>query len=324
MHDRMEGPEGMGGRSSNSELLWLLGQPELEDYLDFVKRKVIGGDELPPNLLADEWRAANDLFHELERAEAGLADSIERRPIDSSLLGLANELQADRYYKAAFDALPATIEMVELDKLIVSQNHVAPRFAEERARFLGRTPTPETLFRFCLPLVRQNPPVQIRRLSSNRYLLSSDSTDLRVQDAMLLRPEQCAGINSNGPIAAMVGLAVGFGSNFMTAIRSDNRLLLNNGYHRAYGLRALGITHAPCIVETVTRLSELRLTASESVTSNPAFFFRASRPPLLMDFFNPALTKRLLVRPMETMIEVEVKTRSWTSTEIGDPPRPGS
>ena len=313
MQDKLQA----GPPDPNAELLWLLGQPQLEDYLDFVKRKVVGGDQLAPNCLADEWRAANDLYHDLERTEAGIADTAKCLPLDPALNGLAEALRADPYYRAAFDTLPTTVAMVELDKLIVSQTHIANLFSEERGRELGRSPTPDALFRFCLPLERENPPVRIQRVSSDRYLFSSGSTDLRAQDPVLLRPEQCAGIPSHGPIAGLVGLIVGFGPNFMTAIRSDNRFLLHNGYHRAYTLRALGLTHAPCIIETVTRVSELRVTASESVTSDPAFYFRAARPPMLKDFFNPALTRRLSVLPMETTVEVEMKMRSWTTTQVG-------
>ena len=302
----------------NAEILWLLGQPQLEDYLDFVKQKVVGGDQMAPNRLADEWRAANDLYYDLERAEAGVAETAECLPLDPALDNVAATLRADPYYRAAFDTLPTTIEMVELDTLIVSQTHIANLFSEERGRALGSSPSAEALFRFCLPLERENPPVRVQRLSSDRYLFSSRSSDLRSQDPVLLRASQCAGIDSHGPIAGLVGLIVGFGPNFMTAIRSGNRLLLHNGYHRAYTLRALGITHAPCIVETVTRTSELRVTASEPVTSDPAFYFRAARPPLLKDFFNPALIKRLQVRPMETMVEVQIKTRSWTGTDLSD------
>src|SRR5215217_4666944 len=114
MHDPIQ-PS--GDHSSNAELLWLLGQPELEDYLDFVKRKVVGGDTLPPKALADEWRTANDLFHDLELAEAGLADSIECKPLPDEAAAAEEELRADRYFRAAYDTLPASIEMVELDKL---------------------------------------------------------------------------------------------------------------------------------------------------------------------------------------------------------------
>lgn len=92
-------------------------------------------------------------------------------------------------------------------------------------------------------------------------------------------------------------------------------MILHNGYHRAYALRALGITHAPAIVETVTRKDELRIVANSSVSEDPEFYFRAARPPMLRDFFNPKLGKRLSVRPMETAVEVEFKMRTWTTTD---------
>src|SRR6266511_1031753 len=57
--------------------VWLLGQPPLSDYLDFVRRWVIGGAREYRAALIDEWRAANDYYHELEQAEAGIADRVE-------------------------------------------------------------------------------------------------------------------------------------------------------------------------------------------------------------------------------------------------------
>lgn len=302
----------------NGELLWLLGQPHLEDFLSFVKRKAIGGEAESPGRLADEWRAANDLFHELQTTEAGVADENDCRPLGAASEPLAEALRADRYFRASFDTLPATIEMVELDTLIVSQTHVATGYSARHGGSLGSSPTAEALFRFCLPTERDNPPVRVQRLASDRYLFSSPSTDLREHEPLLLTRDQIAGLDAHGPVAGAIALMVGFGSNFLTAIRSDKRLLLHNGYHRAYTLRSLGITHAPCIVETVTRTSELRLTASETVADDPSFYFLSKRPPLLRDFFNPALVKRLAVRPSETTVEVEFKMRSWTSTDLTD------
>jgi hypothetical protein len=302
----------------NSELLWLLGQPHLGDYLDFVKHKVAGGREIDPARLTDEWRAANDLYYELEKEEAGIADAAECLPLDPALAPLADELRADPYYRETFDTLPCEVAMVELDKLIVSQTHVACRFSEARARGLGPDPDPEALFRFCLPLERTLPPVRIQRISSDRYLFSSPSTDLRAHEPCLLGRDQIANLSSFGPIAGVIGLIVGFGSNFLAVIRSGDRMVLHNGYHRAYALRALGLTHAPAIVETVTRKDELRIAASGAVSEDPEFYFAAARPPLLRDFFNPKLGKRLKVRPMETAVEVEFKMRSWTTTDWSD------
>jgi len=60
--------------STSYEEVWLLGQPPLHTYLDFVKDMVIGGETLDPKALTDEWRVANDYYHELEEREAGIAD----------------------------------------------------------------------------------------------------------------------------------------------------------------------------------------------------------------------------------------------------------
>lgn len=302
-------------QSLNSEITWLLGQPSLEDYLSFVKDKTVGGDDVAAKLLADEWRAANDVYFELEKTESGAADKADCLPLPAELEALADQLRADPYFRTTFDTFATEIRMVELDRLIVSQKHIASVFAAERARSLGATPTPEALFRFCLPLDRPNPPVRIQKLDSNRYLFSSASTDLRAHDPVALCRDQIANISSYGPIAGAIGLMVGFGSNFLTVIRSEERMVLHNGYHRAYTLRSLGITHAPCIVETVTRTDELRIAASETVSDAPAFYFRAARPPMLRDFFDPRLVKRLAMRRSETMIEIEFKMRSWTTTD---------
>jgi hypothetical protein len=305
-------------RGPNSELLWLLGQPHLGDYLDFVKHKVVGGRDMDPAALADEWRAANDLYYDLEQQEAGIADQAECLKLDRALKPLVRQLEADPYYRETFDTLPVEVRMVELDKLIVSQTHVASIFSEGRARGLGPNPDPEALFRFCLPLERDLPPVRIQRISSDRYLFSSPSTDLRAHEPVLLGRDQIANMSSFGPIAGVIGLIVGFGSNFLTVIRSDTRMVLHNGYHRAYALRALGITHAPAIVESVSRKDELRISANNSVSEDPEFYFRAARPPLLRDFFNPKLGKTLKVRPMEAAVEVEFKMRTWTTTDWSD------
>ena len=56
------------------EEIWMLGQPPLQDYLDFVRHKVVNGAMLSPKKLVDEWRIANDYYYDLEESEAGIAD----------------------------------------------------------------------------------------------------------------------------------------------------------------------------------------------------------------------------------------------------------
>lgn len=295
------------------ELVWLLGQPSLADYLDFVRKKVVGGEVADPRSLVDEWRAANDHYHDLSAAEAGIADTIGCRPLPRSLHAMEQRVRADGWFRHSFAELPVRFAMVELGKLVVSQTHVERGHHDAIAATLGRDL--RRRFDFCIPLDRAMPPVRVRRLADHRWLFSSQSTDFRERAPILLQGERLADLAGEGPVAAMLGLPIGFGSNFMSAVASGSRIVLQNGYHRAYALRRVGITHAPCIIEEVTRKDELRVGGDEEVNADPEFYFAAPRPPLLKDFFDARFAKMLAVRRIDTVVEVEIRVRSGTATD---------
>ena len=297
------------------EEVWLLGQPQLKDYLSFVRRSVIGGADIEPRLLADEWREANDYYYELEVSEAGDCDRIECRELPAELEPLAEALREDSRFQRTGRALPTSFAMVELDRLVVSQPHVTRQHVEALKARLGSSPTPEALFRFCLGVGREEAPVEVRKAGPDRYMFWSSSSDFRFQEAVLLDPDRVAGYSAYGPVGGMLGLAVGYGSNFLSVIRSDNRILLHNGYHRACALRELGVTHAPCVLRTVTRRDELNLIAGEEVAAAPAFYFKSARPPLLRDFFNPRIRKILPVRRTKRVVEISFEVREFEMDE---------
>lgn len=297
-------------------MAWLLGQPQLSDFLHFCETKAIDRGGCPARELTAQWRAANDLYYDLEQSEAGIADTIKTRPLGKRLAPLAAELEANPWFRSSFDNLPFSIELVELDKLVVSQLHVETGYSKAIAARLGSDPKPEDLFRFCLPTKRELPPVTIRRLADNRYQFTSPSSDLREHDPRLFPMVDLADCGLPGPAAALFGVTVGFGSNFLSAVRSGKRIVLQNGYHRSYALRSAGITHAWCVIEDVTRKDELRLTADNEVANDPEFYFAAQRPPILRDFFDPRLVRHFQTRPVECAIEVEIIVRSGTATVV--------
>lgn len=293
----------------------LLGQPHLQDYLDFVREKTIDGHLADVRALADEWRAANDYYYELEQSEAGVADEIEVLDLDPACEPLAEELERSARFRAAFDALPVTLALVELDRLIVTQQSVALGFADGLKDRIGPKSDPKALFRFCQPMERREAAVTTQRLEVNRYLFTSESSDFRAHETVLLAGAQLSGLDADDPVVAGVCAPIGFGSNFLNAIRSDDRIVLQNGYHRAYALRGAGVTHAVCAIQEVTRRDELKLVAAEAVTEAPEFYFRAARPPLLKDFFDPKIRKVLNVRKMRRMIEVKLDVREYLVVE---------
>ncbi len=299
------------------EEIWLLGQPLLRRYLEFVEESVIGGRDMSRALLTDEWRAANDFYETLNKTEAGIADSVTSRAIEPALQPLAEQVKADSRYHQTFNALPTRFGMVELDKLVVYQIHITGSFTQTLKQRLPANPDLKSLFRFCLPLDTPDAPVQMQRVGSKRFVFRSESTDFRFQESALLRPDQVSGYENFGPIAGLAGVAVGFGSNFLNVIEDDDsqRLLLHNGYHRACALRSMGITHAPCIIQTVTRRDELDISADSDVAKSPGYYFNAPRPPLLKDYFDPKIRKVLPVKKMIRMIEVNFDVKEFWLSE---------
>jgi hypothetical protein len=301
------------GHGGILDKIMLLGQPPLHKYLSFVRDQVVDGADFDRGVLMDAWGRANDYYQELEESETGICDEIDVRELDPALAPLAAEVAADPRYHNAFHTLPTAFAMVELDKLVLFQTRVMQQGVDRLRAHLGPAPDSETLFRFCQPQEHHEAPVKIRRVGSDRYVFTSESSDFRPHKPVLLRPDQIRDHESSGPISGVVGLVIGYGSNFLTALRQgeDGRVVLHNGYHRAYTLRALGITHAPCVVRTITRHDQLGIAAAKDVAQDPDFYFASARPPLLKDFFDPKIRKVHQVYKRLKTIEVEFKVREY-------------
>lgn len=290
----------------------LLGQPHLADYLRFFQNRVIGGETVSPRVLAAEWRQANDIYYALLTEQAGIAETIEDLPLPEELTGLAADLASQDQYLQAYDSVATEIRWVELAKLVVSQGSVGLDHSDLLRKRLGSSRTTTDLFDFCLPRTTDSAPISMVRLPGDRYLFTSQSTDLRFHEVQRMTAEQARAVASFGPVATGLILPVGYGANLLSGIGSDKRIVLQNGYHRAYSMLAHGITHAPMVVERVSCLDELNLVGSDDVTDDPAHYFRSPRPPLLKDFLDPALTRQVLVYALETRVELEIKVRTST------------
>lgn len=102
----------------------------------------------------------------------------------------------------------------------------------------------------------------------------------------------------------VVGLVVGYGSNYLSAIHVDGRLILNNGSHRAFALRERGITHVPCAVQQITRREELDVVGPEDLKQYPDRYLSGPRPPVLKDYFDPQLRKIVSVPRHQRQVKI--------------------
>jgi hypothetical protein len=195
-----------------------------------------------------------------------------------------------------FNTVPTNIVMVELNRLVVYQKHIDLAHVRRVKDKLGAAPGDEEIFRLCLPADHPQPPMKWSRVHNNSYVFLSPSNDLRFLRVMPLQAHHITNYPPPGTLAGVVGVAVGFGSNFLNAIHAENRLILNNGSHRAYALRDLGFTHAPCIVQFASCRDELEVIASSDLRENPDLYLKHPRPPMLKDYFDAKLRKITPVR----------------------------
>ena len=289
-----------------SSELWLLGQPPLSRLLEFVESAVVDGERFDRQSLTAAWRAANDRWQALERSEAGMANAGAHRELDTALQPLADDVRSHPNYRQSFNTLPTEFAMVDLDHLIVDQQHVTQTFVDRVAERARREPDGPSLFRLCMPLAAPETPVSIQKVGSRRYVFKSRSLDFRFHDAHLLAPQVQ---DSFGPVAGIVGLVVGYGCNFLNVVRVGKRVLLANGYHRAVGLRAAGVRFAPAVMQTATRIDELQVSVKSRIADAAEFYFESARPPLLRDFFDAQLTTLLPTRPRMRQIEVSFECK---------------
>jgi hypothetical protein len=295
---------------TRDETLYLIGRPRLRDLIRFARsHAATTPDEAA---LADAWQTAHQLVRRLEHDEAGAADDPEIRPLGPEYEPLLIEFLQDPLVRNGFNTVPTDVALVELDKLVVYQKHIDLTYVRQLEHKLGSAPSAEQIFRTCVLHDHTQPPVKWSRVHHDRFVFVSPSNDLRYLGAAPLQADQIKDYPARGKFVGLVGLAVGFGSNFLNAVQAEQRLILNNGSHRAYTLRKLGVTHVPCVVQHAASRDELDAVAASEVRKAPDLYLKDARPSLLKDYFDPKLHLILPVfrRLREITVRFEIEENS--------------
>ena len=286
------------------DCVYLVGHTPLDQYLEFMEAEAVGVARADRPALAADWRKADDRRRALEDAERRWQEAPplhaepDRRvlPLPAEMQPLLPAVAAHPVFRRAFGTVPSRVALVELDALVVYQRTVNLEHVRRLRGKLGHAPPPRELFEFCLPVEHPPgdlPPFRVRPVGDDEYVFTCESTDLRFLEAAPLLPGQIGGYDAPGPVAGVIALVVGFGSNFLNVLHAEGRLVLNNGNHRAYALREAGVTHAPCVVQEVTRREELKVVGGGRLRRDPDRYLSGARPPMLKDFFDPLISRRV-------------------------------
>jgi len=299
-------------QDSVDECLYLTGRPTVKQFLRYVRNHAVK----PPDdgTLIDEWEAAYDFIRTLTKEEAGAADNpgITKLEVNANNEALLTEFLKDPLVQNGFNTMPSEVAFVELDRLVVYQHHIDLSYVRLLERELGPAPTQEQIFRTALMHDHPRPQVKWSRVNANKFVFTSASNDMRFLGTMSLEADNIKDYAPPGDLAGVVGVAVGFGSNFLNVIYAENRLILTNGSHRAYALRKLGVTHVPCIVQHVSLREKLEVVADSEVVKNPDYYLKHPRPSMLRDYFNPKLHKVMPVHRQRRQVTVKIEVEQDT------------
>lgn len=267
--------------------------------------------------IAEAWRAAAKVYERLEDEEKGLAEHSKVLPLPAEIHAHVDKLVELPQFQNVFGIVPITFGMVELDRLVASQFEVRVPTVDALTRSIEKPVSNEAMARICLPVQEPAADFTIGKVGGSEYVFHSNTHDMRFLGAQVLDHSAIhdPAHRPRGFIKAVVALTVGYSTNVLNAVRYKDRLVLNNGYHRAYTLRSLGVTHVPCVIQVCAHREEVAIAASLEIVNNFNLYFGAERPPMLKDYFNPELTRRYVTRSVRRQIGLSFETTSADITQ---------
>lgn len=277
----------------------------LSEYIGFLEEKLSEESrDAGMREHIDEWHRCMEVMQALARSEAGLADNAPVEPLPAQMRELEADLLSSPQFMRSYNDLPTRMRMVDLQRLVIYQSQVSLdheiRVADEISRLNG----PAALFRFCQGVDRELPPLHFERYGDDMVIFSSPSQDMRYLEPLILQQGQATGYVPAGKVGAVLGLAVGFGSNLLNAIEYKGRLLLNNGYHRSMALLNAGVRHVPCVIQTVRHPDEFSVAGTKFSAESREFYFSNPRPPMLKDFVDSRLYRDVDVISRERRVVI--------------------
>lgn len=269
---------------------------------------IVRGQCIPEELsnigrIIEGWRHAAELFRRIESTEQGIADN--NQPLDIEMTPRLLEIQNDALFRNTFSTYPSEFKIVEVDNLIAPQRNVSLPYIDSLTQRISSNASMEELIDFCIP-PKQNVPIpQSLQNTGNEVTFSSPSIDFRFLGGFqkqLTDDDLKYALGGGLPVAAII-LFVGYGAGSVNVLRANNRLILNNGFHRVYTLRKLGIRRIPVVVQNIGN-PDLEMAPSLLGLSRD-YLLKHTRPVMVKDFFVDGLTTILRLKKIVRSVKVQ-------------------
>lgn len=283
------------------EVLHLMGSTNLTEFLEYARENAdlsaqgsgaVAGNS--PMDLAEAWRDAAKTYDELMETEAYPTQTLDVYPLPDSMSAHCEQFLSRPHVQREFNLVPVAFAMVPLAHLIAAQNRLNVGTVTSVGVGKGAI-SDASLVQICLPLDAPHHTLEVLHKDADSVTFAADNHDVR-----FLRPQLLSGpvenMSNRGHVQRTLALPVGFSINVLNVVRYQNRLILNNGYHRAFALWQRGVTHVPAVVQVCQHWEDVSLVGSSEIYENVALYNDSRRPPLLKDFANRNLCMTFAAR----------------------------
>ena len=289
-----------------SSVLYIYSSYTKRQMGSLIRNKCIDEEKSKIDKISKDWSEATELLRHIESDDKGAADNCETSEISSSLIGAINLNPA---IKNNFGNDVYEFKMVEIDNLVAIQRQVLLDFVDDLSKKIPKNPTEDDLLKICLIPEKLVPLPKVAHRDSKSLYISSPNQDLRFLGGYIKNEITRDDIESLGvggfPTHAIM-LFVGYGAGTMTAVSANGRIILMNGFHRAYTLRKKGIKKIPLLVKKIGN-ADLELPSNiKGLEKN--YLLKHPRPILVKDFFNEDLVRVFKVKKSTSILNVKWDT----------------
>jgi len=284
--------------------LYLYGAMAQSHLINLVRGQCILEDVKGLEEILVNWRNATNLFRQIELKEHGRAD--KNFPMDIESNSKLKQIAENPLFKNTFSQSPIEFKLVNVDNLVAPQRNVSLEYVDQIMKRIPQNPSIDDLIDLCISPKQAVPPIKTLQQAQNLCTFSSPSIDFRFLGGFLkenLTDEDlkyC--LDGGNPVCAMI-LFVGYGGGSINVLQANNRLILNNGFHRVYALRKKGINKIPVVVQ---KIGNPELEFPQNILGlSRAYLLNHKRPVLVKDFFEEGMTTTLRLKHAVRSVQVQ-------------------
>ena len=252
------------------------------------------------------WEGLRPRVEQLNERERDIAESCQLVPVADEHHEAVGAFTKDELFQKTFAGHAISFAVVEADKLIAPQRTVHLGYVKRLAESYPKSPSMRELLDICVSPKRMMDPIQHLEVVPNVHVFSSPNSDIRFLGAFvkkLTADDLQYAVGGGLPAAAVIAF-VGYGVAPVNVLLAGRRVVLNNGFHRVYTLRSLGISRIPVVVQ---HIRNVELEFPPAVAGLPKeYLLKVPRPVLIKDFFEPDFSITLKARERIKMVAVGI------------------